>query len=356
MPPVEAWERVLVSAEALTEGAHASIACTDCHQGDGGSAELEQAHEDLIQDPSQPPSNVCGTCHEPIQEAHENSLHVTLAGYDTALYSRSLPDNHPVLEDMEANHCNRCHASCGQCHVSQPASVGGGLLEGHTYVQTPPMSRTCTGCHGSRIRNEYSGRNEGFPGDVHLSQARFNCANCHSGDEMHGVGVESNHRYDGTRQPLCEECHADSSVQQHVLHGDKLACQVCHSVAYKNCADCHVQKADDGTPLFQTADSWMDFRIGLNPNPTAERPWIYVLVRHVPVSPTSFDFYGLNLLPNFNARPTWVLTTPHNIQRITPQNEKCENCHGNADLFLTLDAVLPGEQEANTPVIVEELP
>src|SRR5574341_491459 len=238
----------------------------------------------------------------------------------------------------------------------QPARHAGGLLEGHTYVQTPPMSRTCTGCHGSRIRNEYSGRNEGFPGDVHLSQARFNCANCHSGDEMHGVGVESNHRYDGTRQPLCEECHADSSVQQHVLHGDKLACQVCHSVAYKNCADCHVQKADDGTPLFQTADSWMDFRIGLNPNPTAERPWIYVLVRHVPVSPTSFDFYGLNLLPNFNARPTWVLTTPHNIQRITPQNEKCENCHGNADLFLTLDAVLPGEQEANTPVIVEELP
>ncbi len=360
MPPVEAWEKVLVSAEALT-GVHASVTCTQCHGGNGASSDLAGAHDGLIADPSQPPANACGTCHAEIQTAHENSLHVTLAGYDLALYQRSTPENHPALDEMQANHCSSCHASCGSCHVSQPASVGGGLLEGHAIVTTPPMSRTCTGCHGSRVRNEYSGRNEGIPGDVHLSQARLACAGCHTGDEMHGVGVTGTSRYDGERQPLCESCHADAvgegnTIQQHTLHGDRVACQVCHSVSYKNCASCHVQQNEEGIPYFETAESWMDFRIGLNPNPTPERPWTYVLVRHVPIDPNAFDFYGENLLPNFDARPTWLPTTPHNIQRITPQNEKCENCHGNADIFLTLDAVLPEERAANAPVIVPELP
>ncbi len=361
MPPVEAWEKVFVNAEALAEDVHASTTCTECHGGNGTSTDLAQAHDGLVVDPSQAPVNVCGACHAPIQEAHENSLHVTLAGYDTALYERSIPENHPALEEAEANHCNNCHASCGQCHVSQPAAVQGGLLEGHAFVETPPMSRTCTGCHGSRIRNEYSGRNEGYPGDVHLSQARMNCVDCHGADEMHGENVEGNHRYEGAREPMCESCHAevmsaDSSIQQHTIHGDTVQCQVCHSVSYKNCSNCHVEQNEEGIAFFQTDESWMDFRIGLNPNPTPERPWLWVLLRHVPVSPTSFDFYGEDLLPNFDNRPTWLPTTPHNIQRITPQNESCENCHGNAALFLTVDAVLPEEQQANEPVIVHDVP
>jgi thiosulfate/3-mercaptopyruvate sulfurtransferase len=358
---VEAWERVLVDGEALSADVHSSMSCTDCHGGDSASSDLEGAHTGLTVDPSEPPRSVCGSCHAPIQEAHEGSLHATLQGYDTVLYERSTPENHPALEEMQANHCNNCHASCGQCHVSQPVAVGGGLLEGHTFVATPPMSRTCTGCHGSRIRNEYSGRNEGVPGDVHLSQARMNCADCHMGEEMHGVGVEANHRYDGARAPLCETCHAeavapDSGIQQHAVHGNSVACQVCHSGSYKNCSNCHVELSEDGIAFYQTDDSWMDFRIGRNPAVTEERPWTYLLVRHVPISLTSFDFYGEYLLPNFDNRPTWVPTTPHNIQRITPQNQSCDACHGNAALFLTPDAVLLEELLANGPVIVEELP
>ena len=67
--------------------------------------------------------------------------------------------------------------------------------------------------------------------------------------------------------------------------------------------------------------------IGLNTDQTDERPWEYVLVRHVPISPESFEFYGDDLLSNFDARPTWLEATPHNIQRVTPQAEACENCH-----------------------------
>ena len=79
-------------------------------------------------------------------------------------------------------------------------------------------------------------------------------------------------------------------------------------------------------------------------------------VRHVPVDPESFAFYGEDLLPNFNDQPTWRYATPHNIQRNTPQTESCNNCHGNADIFLTADKVLPEELDANAGVIVDEIP
>jgi thiosulfate/3-mercaptopyruvate sulfurtransferase len=52
--------------------------------------------------------------------------------------------------------------------------------------------------------------------------------------------------------------------------------------------------------------------------------------------------------------PTWKYTTPHNIQRVTPQNAECNNCHGNLDLFLTEDDVLPDEVKANETVLVAE--
>ncbi len=357
MPPLEAWERVLIDADVLTEDAHMNLPCTACHGGQ--NVQGMQAHEGLIVDPSESEDSLCATyCHDGVlQEAFTNSLHVTLAGYDTALHERSAPEHYAALEEMQANHCNQCHISCGQCHVSQPTSVDGGLLEGHAFVSRPPMSRTCAGCHGSRIRNEYTGRNEGYPSDVHLSSGRMNCTDCHTADEMHGIGVEGADRYDGARDPQCESCHPmPGSAAQHAIHGDTMACQVCHSISYNNCAGCHVQLSDEGIPYFETAGSWMDFRIARNPNPTEERPWDYVLVRHVPVSPTSFDYYGEDLLPNFDDRPTWLYTTPHNIQRVTPQNETCESCHGNAGIFLTVDAVSSDEMAANADVIVDEIP
>lgn len=360
MPPLEAWEQVLVNVEAISTGVHAYIPCTQCHGGND-VASMEEAHEGLISDPSESPRNVCGDCHTDIQAAASNSLHTTLVGYDTALHARSVPENHPALEEMQSYHCNDCHTSCGQCHISQPTSVGGGLLEGHAIVTRPPMTRVCTACHGSRVKDEYTGGNEGFPADVHFTQARMNCVGCHTGDEMHGMGITASDRYDGQRIPTCESCHpqaldAAAGIEEHTIHGQNVSCQVCHSVSYKNCNSCHVQQGESGAPYYEIEPSWMDFRIGLNTNQTAERPWQYVLLRHVPIDPDSFDFYGENLLPNFDNRPTWVEATPHNIQRVTPQAERCENCHGNTDVFLTTDAVAPEELQANLPVIVNEVP
>jgi hypothetical protein len=81
-----------------------------------------------------------------------------------------------------------------------------------------------------------------------------------------------------------------------------------------------------------------------------------VLVRHVPVVPDTFAFYGEGLLPTFDNLSTWKYATPHNIQRVTPQNQSCESCHDNPDLFLMADDVDPQERQANAAVIVDQVP
>jgi thiosulfate/3-mercaptopyruvate sulfurtransferase len=278
---------------------------------------------------------------------------------------------------MFNNHCARCHTSCGDCHVGQPASVGGGLFDGHVFTAKPPMTRSCTACHGSRVGNEYLGKNEEVPGDVHFRQGRMNCVDCHQGSELHGKpsecqschtgpeGLEmapADHRYAGLQTTTCESCHPTATlgkdnIEMHTVHGADLSCQVCHSITYTSCDNCHVALSETtGNPYFETDATYFTFMIGLNPRRSYDRPYKYTPLRHLPVQADQFSFYGDNLLPNFNALPTWAYATPHNIQRTTPQTETCNACHGNPDLFLTADKVRPEEVEANLPVIVPAAP
>lgn len=377
MAPLEPWEKVLVGVEAFSETIHGKIACEDCHGGDQSSPDKDSAHMNLISRPSEDYQASCGECHAEVTANFRGSLHLSQAGYWEALDTRSGTENHPEIDQMFGNHCASCHTTCGDCHVSQPSSVGGGFIDGHLFNETPSLSRNCTACHGSRVGNEYLGKNEGAQADVHFRQARMSCVDCHTGDQMHMMdtscvechdGTEAaavdfpNSRYDGPPAPACSDCHPEAATgvdqnAMHKQHGSQLQCQVCHSVSYTNCDSCHVSISDTtGKPKFATSGTYLQFVIGKNPLQNYHRPEEYVVLRHVPVDPMSFSYYGEDLLPNFDALPTWVYATPHNIQLSTPQNESCAACHGNPDLFLTAEKVNEQEIEANLPVIVEEVP
>lgn len=385
MAPLEPWEKVLVNAEIFPDTVHGQIACTTCHGGQS-VPDKEAAHEGLVADPSRDAEATCGECHPNVLAMNEHSLHNNMAGYWTVLEKRmgvtelteaDAAEAHAAVGEMFNNHCASCHAGCGDCHVSQPGSVGGGLIDGHSFNATPSMTRNCTACHGSRVGNEYLGKHEGLLADVHFRQGRMSCVDCHSGAEMHGQTGKCeqchtapegatlpppNHRYDGAQSPRCETCHVTASVgtdgiEMHAAHGGDLSCQVCHSISYTSCDGCHVQLSEDtGLPFFRTDGSYQTFLIGRNPRKSFDRPYDYVPVRHVPIAEDSFAFYGPDLLPFFEALPTWAYATPHNIQRDTPQNASCEACHGNESLFLTADKVAPVELEANRAVIVDEIP
>ncbi len=376
MAPLEPWEKVFVNAEQFPQTVHGHIACVDCHNG-VQSADKETAHEGLVARPSEGDPNACSECHLDVAEVFPESLHSSLQGYWTVLETRSTPENHPAIEEMFGNHCARCHASCGDCHVGQPASVGGGLFDGHLFTRTPPMTRSCTACHGSRVGNEYLGKNDEYPGDVHFREGRMNCVDCHDSHEMHGqpanctqchtAPVEmdmapADHRYAGLQSPTCDSCHPNvllgkDNIEMHTVHGADLSCQVCHSITYTSCDGCHVAISEKtGNPYFETEGTYFTFLIGLNPQRSYTRPYKYVPLRHIPATPDGFSYYGENLQPNFNALPTWAYATPHNVQLKTPQAESCNACHGNPDLFLTADKVKPEEVEANLPVIVPAVP
>ena len=367
MAPLEPWQKVLIDADAFGETEHGEVACIDCHDG-VDTPDKEKAHANMVARPSEGNAPVCADCHEEQTATAANSLHMTQEGYWTVLEARGADRDHPGMQEMFGNHCASCHTSCGDCHVSQPASVGGGLLDGHVFTAKPPMTRTCTACHGSRVGNEYMGKNEGVLADVHFRQGRMTCIDCHVGEQMHGLSVDdpaqadAPHRYAGEETPSCESCHdrddaGMDDVRQHRLHGDVLSCQVCHATVYINCDSCHVALSETGgTPFFTTDAAYFTFLIGINPLQSSDRPYAYVPLRHVPVDATSFSFYGEGLMPAFDSQPTWRYATPHNIQRLTPQTESCNNCHGNPDIFLTIDKVAPEELEANQAVIVEEIP
>jgi hypothetical protein len=132
-----------------------------------------------------------------------------------------------------ANHCDDCHTTCGQCHISRPTALGGGLLREHTVRATASIRDTCLACHGARAADGYHGKNEGVEGSVHWLEAGMACYECHDITHYHGDGTEYAHRYDGPPGVDCLECRLEATpeetdILEHKLHDGKVACEVCH--------------------------------------------------------------------------------------------------------------------------------
>lgn len=353
---MEAWQQVFLGNAEFMQSTHGKAGCVICHGGDSGVEDKEVAHVGLVADPSEVS---CNTCHQDIAHVNASSLHTTLSGMEAALEERGgVVSQGSPLEQAFNNHCESCHTTCGQCHVSRPDEAGGGLVSNHKFLASPSMQYNCTACHGSRVGDEYLGNNEGVKGDIHWMKAGMVCTKCHT-DALHGSGQTGDNRYQNAGTVTCDECHQEvwtDNNPQHQQHLSDLSCQVCHSMTYSNCYNCHVAIDQKGLAYRTSDPTQMQFKIGLNPVRSSERPYKYVVVRHVPVSPDTFSYYGDSLLPDFNALPTWKYATPHNIQLDTPQNNSCDACHGQQALFLMEKDVIPAEREANKGVIVNEAP
>lgn len=352
------WEKVLIDDASFLKSTHGIVGCMICHEGNSSAADKETAHLELLVDPS---DSECDACHSEITRTDDLNLHTTLAGFETALQKRggNLNEGSPLSEALDI-HCNKCHTTCGQCHVSRPDSLDGGFISGHQFKNPPSMKNNCIACHGSRVGNEYLGENEGVPGDLHWTQNGMTCTKCHS-VELHVGGNDVTDRYKNPEMVRCEDCHdnllaEDQANVHHQLHIGILSCQVCHSVSYKNCYNCHVGTTEEGEACVTTDTSSLDFKVGLNPLRSEERPYKYAVLRHVPISVDTFSDYGENLLPDFDAAPTWKYATPHNIQLKTPQNDGCNFCHKRPEIFLISEDVAADEREANMSVIVREVP
>lgn len=367
MPQLEAWQQVYIGgngAELFFESAHGTQSCRGCHGGAPGIQSVERAHTGMVADPSL--NGSCAFCHSEIVSLTANSLHTTLGGY-RALFERragfAIGSDQNVENHFNAD-CNKCHTTCGECHISRPNSVGGGLVQGHRFLPVPSMAENCTACHGSRVGMEYKGENVGIAGDVHYTALGFSCTRCHRASEMHGDGNQYEHRYEMPLMPRCEDCHSGeaNSNEYHEEHWGELSCQTCHSQDYKSCNDCHAGAGGLQRP------SYMSFKIGRNPI-TELRGYDYVVLRHIPISENTYSEWGVSTLPGYSEDPTWKYSSPHNIQRWTARTDttggrSClEACHTTSNdstgYFLRqsdLNILSPNEAAANTDLIVPDGP
>ncbi|MGK2907194.1 MAG: hypothetical protein ACSLFH_12745 [Desulfuromonadales bacterium] len=331
---------------------HFAQSCTTCHGGDNTANSRLLAHVSGFA--AIATAETCSACHSAIVASSANGLHTTLGGYNTILMARGFDMNDPTSAARFEQQCTKCHTAvdtgasaataCGQCHISVPATAGGGLISGHGFNKTPSMDNNCTACHGSRVKDEYYGQNNallernkaafeaGSPwgGDFKLAPdvhktAGLTCMNCHSdanqsGDEMHGIGhpaFDAGDRYDVTSAPQCVACHGGAQdagfagIQLHTSqHLDSMDCQVCHALPYKNCFSCHTDVTSEGAAFFRingedptladrrvatptaAPDALMSFRAGKNPRFGEEGMKEYAVLRHVPVDKDVFQYSG----------------------------------------------------------------
>jgi len=360
LAPLELYQKIWVQSSFL-ETTMGEVACQDCHGGDPKDTNWRTAHEGIVKDPTFPDADkACGECHEDIVSTAKNSLHYTLAPFERIITARANKEDKKVLSKIflaKEKHCNHCHASCGQCHVSRPDYVKGGFLAKHEFQKTPPMGTTCAACHGGRVYAEFTGSKNEYAADIHYENEKMTCTGCHTAEQMHSDNSGADSRFDIPERPDCRDCHqevfsAQPGNDSHKIHKDKVACQVCHAQANKNCFSCHVGTDKKGLPYFKCKETRMLFKIGLNPKKSKDRPYNYVVLRHPPADPDLFDFYVKNGLSDFDNLPTWKLATSHNIRRTTPQNKECNNCHGKVSLFLTQNDLAAWERKANTGVTV----
>lgn len=318
---------------------HGQMGCTSCHGGDAQASTPAEAHAGL-----RDANETCANCHAEIVARHETSLHRTLNGMAHALRLRGgTPQAGPLAAVWQAD-CASCHTTCGDCHLTLPQAVGGGLIKGHEFLRRAPMKDSCALCHGSRAGGEYLGQFEGIPADAHF-EAGMHCLDCHRND-LHGDGTLYNSRWQVAGRAQCTDCHA-ASAETVPAHGEKhaqVACQVCHAQPYQNCFDCHAGE-EDGAYFRRAGAKEMLLRIGRN---TAHGyPYGVVTLRHNPVARHSFDHFGTDLLPDFDAHPNWKTAAPHNIRRVTPQNRSCAACHRDETLFLQPEALSDDDPAAN---------
>lgn len=372
IPHIEPFDRVFLGGDGFQQfknTIHGKLECTTCHNGVGNTDDKKLAHSaeaNFIKHPSQHADAKCASCHPDIYARTKNSLHEQGWGQKNMVISRggfssfaNLPEN---LKKGYDTNCGKCHASCGDCHVNRPVQGGGGLANGHLFVKTPDMRDKCITCHVSRGGHAYLGVAAGTVPDVHLTKAGYTCMNCHSKNEIHGDGQTYEFRYQMALLPKCEDCHQNlnNSNVFHTVHINTFNCQTCHSQDYNNCGSCHI--GGDGARIV----SHQKFKIALNPI-KGVKPYKFATVRQSLMAPDSWSLYGVPLLANFDVKPTYKYTTPHNIIKRTSRtnvtsSQACyDNCHivregttlRNKNLYLFNSDLNSWEINANREIVVD---
>lgn len=284
--------------------------CASCHGGNKYASEKEEAHLNIIKNPSQLEhvDRACGSCHEEVISRIKLSMMETQKGIQNVLQEQWV-DKSTGLEDKKFAHdLAQSHFSkaCASCHINQKEenfhdqslAKGGGCADchrvenetkqKHTHFTTKIESKTCLKCHNrsNRIGISYFGKfeSEGYgtpyidgefshkldthrfyyelPADVHHEKAGLDCIDCHTETGVMGDGKEHAHMEDAV-DVSCKDCHKasfkellpNSLAQKLIDLNEKVPTP--KKIAYtnkKNAPLYNLQKSDTNTTFYRKRD------------------------------------------------------------------------------------------------------
>lgn len=332
-------KKIYVSDEYLNT-IHGKQSCIECHNGNVKTKDEAKAHakeNNFIVNPTADGGSQCANCHKDIVDKYKNSIHFTISGIRHAVLERlgTTQNAEALAKNIVNKDCTGCHATCGECHVSNPKPAGKGLLKGHVFITEANIEKTCVPCHYT-TGADYVSKN------VHYNKG-MKCNDCHKNlQDVHGQGQV---KQEMEASVSCEDCHKDlqNKNNAHKIHGDKIRCYSCHVQPYPNCRNCHEGKAEK---------KYEAVKLGLN-----EKGLIQPFVETA-MSTEMFLKHGVELkMEDINRRPFWAPYAPHSIVKapIIKEGAKkvCENCHGNPDVFLQEKDL---DTEVGKKILVKHLP
>lgn len=307
------------------QGAHAGLACADCHGGGGDE-----------RSPSRGAATGCTSCHAGMQGvlqgpmAHRSSerafVQTAFGRHDSRFFEKN---------------CNSCHLSdCLDCHGA----------DGHAIVR--PQKEDCHACHrGYFVGADYWGlapredslryqRGAGYGGEKYLrmrpdlhAEAGLGCGDCHTMASL--AAGKSTAR-------SCRDCHRpDPGIIEHRIaaHLEKLECYACHSAWAAQ---------EYGTFFLRVGEDPVGEIFRVRREPASEYIRSAYLKRQdapplgrnaagrvSPIRPQFVTYYSdlrqKGGVENILAAARWKAFFPHTIRRGTIS---CDGCHGDPRRFL----------------------
>ena len=202
------------------EGAHATLACSDCHvTGQELAPDCAACH----QPPSEPHfGDICQDCHTP-----EGFQNVDMGAFE-----------HPVaLEGAHADlACSSCHAS-GQELVYDCAAC-------HKPPSEPHFGAVCQDCHTPEGFKDVDVDTAAVdhPVDLEGAHAELACSNCHTGDQPLTYECAECHEPPSEPHlgPACDSCHSPESWAESAESIVTLAPEIPHELeGREDCLLCH---------------------------------------------------------------------------------------------------------------------
>ena len=237
------------------------MGCSTCHLGNPYVLNKKEACKGVIKYPSDLSvcEKTCGDCHKALIEDVKNSLMATNRGIISSLlyqWGFSPSPNKEIDIDTLKNEkkniaIDHFNKMCASCHLWKQLGVGKGEIgtrgggcanchlinddkKKHPLLTTRIPSENCTKCHNrsDRIGLSYFGKfeSEGYgtpyenghlssnrlsggrffyhlPSDVHWSEAKMDCIDCHTMKGVMGWGKRKNH-LEAQEEIQCKDCHS----------------------------------------------------------------------------------------------------------------------------------------------------